>query len=514
MSDFNDQLRQYIDGLAEPVTMQETTSPKMRPVRDYPVPAAILAGAAVVLIPTLVLLGIRLWPASDPVVNPTAVPPAITTTASPTTTSTTTTVPPTTPAPRLLVPDVVGLSVADALAAVEDVGLELEIVSTFPDRLRVGVVAQDPAPGADAGRGATVLVDVAVYPTCHQGPLTEPLPGDNEILVTVLFECANTGSVPGDWVPVTRVQPADTSPIGGTLRGLLAGPTEEEQLAGFGSFFSVESAGALQEVNLDPDGRLAVDFNDAILIGNATTSTGSLFFLAELEANLYQYSEVDSIEFRLNDSCEAFYNWLQGSCQISTRAEWRRRLEAWDDERELQPAPGERLGINDLVDRTFSTALGGTDERIFTLDGGRITDSGFSKTAQWLVDDPPAEEESSPTWMLRVLGLNEDMIWLVDSGTPAEDGQLIFRVRATMRIPWDEILSQMQSDPVLLSGADTCTLDGSSEPRLTVAAEMLVGDDDGVTGATRPLRAWLVDVGEAAFNEISTDGVECFIALG
>ena len=148
---------------------------------------------------------------------------------------------------------------------------------------------------------------------------------------------------------MTRVQPNDIPPITGTLRALLAGPTEEERLAGFGSFFNEASADALDRVTIDPDGRLTVYFNDSILIGNASTSTGSTFFLAELQANLYQSPEVDSIEFRLNGSCDAFYYWLQGECQISTRTEWRRQLEAWDNEREIMMTPGEQVPVDDVV---------------------------------------------------------------------------------------------------------------------------------------------------------------------
>ena len=60
MSDLKRDLRSYIDGLEEPVSVQETMAPRRS--RRYRVPAAVLAGAGVVLIPALVLLGLRLLP--------------------------------------------------------------------------------------------------------------------------------------------------------------------------------------------------------------------------------------------------------------------------------------------------------------------------------------------------------------------------------------------------------------------------------------------------------------------
>ena len=59
MSDLKRELRRYIDGLEEPVSIQEAMERGSRP-RRFQVPAAVLAGAAVVLIPALVLIGLRL----------------------------------------------------------------------------------------------------------------------------------------------------------------------------------------------------------------------------------------------------------------------------------------------------------------------------------------------------------------------------------------------------------------------------------------------------------------------
>jgi hypothetical protein len=75
---------------------------------------------------------------------------------------------------------------------------------------------------------------------------------------------------------------------------LLAGPTAAERAEGFGSFFSEESAGALLTGTIN-DGHLILDFTEDIAVNNASTSTGSLFFLAELYANAFQFEDVETV---------------------------------------------------------------------------------------------------------------------------------------------------------------------------------------------------------------------------
>jgi hypothetical protein len=93
MPDLNVQLRRYIDGLEEPVSLEETTT--RRTTHRFRVPAAVLAGAAVVLVPALVLVGLRWLPADDDGVAGTTSVPPVTTPAPTTTTSVATTSAPT-----------------------------------------------------------------------------------------------------------------------------------------------------------------------------------------------------------------------------------------------------------------------------------------------------------------------------------------------------------------------------------------------------------------------------------
>ena len=106
MSDFKRDLRRYIDGLEEPVSVQETMSRGNRE-RRFRVPVAVMAGAAVVLLPALVLIGIRFLPGEDGDVANTTAPPISDTSTTVVDTTTTTRAP--APAALVQVPDLRGL---------------------------------------------------------------------------------------------------------------------------------------------------------------------------------------------------------------------------------------------------------------------------------------------------------------------------------------------------------------------------------------------------------------------
>ena len=66
---------------------------------------------------------------------------------------------------------------------------------------------------------------------------------------------------------------------------------------------------------------MIVDFNDAIYVNNASTSSGGMAFNAELRQNVFQYEYVESVEFRINGSCEAWATYFQSDgCWVITRA--------------------------------------------------------------------------------------------------------------------------------------------------------------------------------------------------
>ena len=115
-----------------------------------------------------------------------------------------------------------------------------------------------------------------------------------------------------------------------TMSQVLAGPAATERADGFGSFFSQESAGSLLNGYLQ-DGHLILDFTDGVTVDNASTATGSTFFLAELYANAFRFEDVETVEFQINESCEAFWEFLQAGpvCNVTDRAGWEQIQKNW-----------------------------------------------------------------------------------------------------------------------------------------------------------------------------------------
>jgi hypothetical protein len=141
---------------------------------------------------------------------------------------------------------------------------------------------------------------------------------DDDLLVTVFFTCEE----PGEVAPTTRVGSGTSEVLRSALEALLAGPTSAEEDRGFSSWFSDDTADALAGVSLT-DGRAIVDLDPALpdLIPNASTSAGSASLLAELNATVFQFGTVDEVEYRLGGGCDAFFEWLQSSCTVITRAD-------------------------------------------------------------------------------------------------------------------------------------------------------------------------------------------------
>lgn len=155
---------------------------------------------------------------------------------------------------------------------------------------------------------------VPVEPSVPCPPATRPTAPSGQMVVTVYFTCgAET------LVPAYRLAPASTGVLRAALEALLAGPTPAERSAGLGSWFSEETAGMLAGVNL-VDGNAVVDFRDLRpVIPNASTSAGSQLLLRQLDATVFQFPTVRSVEYRINGSCSTFFEWLQMACTVRSR---------------------------------------------------------------------------------------------------------------------------------------------------------------------------------------------------
>lgn len=176
----------------------------------------------------------------------------------------------------------------------------------------------DPAPPAEGAPGmpAEAVPDpddgAAAEPDGAPGEGADPDPGEGtaaepgEETVRVWF---SRGEAPA--AVERRVEDADPE---AALRALLRGPTAAERAAGLNSWFSDSTAGALRGVEAR-DGLLVVDFDGLDrLIPNASSSAGSAQLLGSLNPTVFQFPSVDSVEYRLGGSCEAFWEWLQREC--------------------------------------------------------------------------------------------------------------------------------------------------------------------------------------------------------
>ena len=186
----------------------------------------------------------------------------------------------------------------------------------------VGCTMQPTPPSASVGSATLPPAETEVPAPSGRGPcattdLTSPAPSG---AVLVFFTC---GSSPTRAVvPVRR----ESSPeavddrLATAIKGLLAGPTAEEEADGLRSWFSSQTADRLNGVSVDGAGHAIVqfaDFSDAI--PNASTAGGRLQLLAELRSTILQFDEIETAEVWFDGSCQAFWGWLQTTCTVLRR---------------------------------------------------------------------------------------------------------------------------------------------------------------------------------------------------
>jgi hypothetical protein len=143
-------------------------------------------------------------------------------------------------------------------------------------------------------------------------------PGAGDMEVTLFFHCDAAGE--DVLVPVYRHVASSAGVLKASLTALLEGPNAAERTAKIGSWFSADTAGMLTSVKIAA-GHAVVDFKDLrSVIPNASASLGSARLMAELDATVFQFSTIASVEYRIDGSCEAFTEWLQiGGCEPRTR---------------------------------------------------------------------------------------------------------------------------------------------------------------------------------------------------
>lgn len=129
----------------------------------------------------------------------------------------------------------------------------------------------------------------------------------------------------GEPVAVEREAPVPSPGLApsAAVMELVRGPTPEEEAEGITSWFSPETADLVRAVSMGGDGQVLVDFHAELRdrAPGATSSMGAELVLMELNETLFQFPDVQSVEYTIDGSCEAFWNWLEYECQIVSRQE-------------------------------------------------------------------------------------------------------------------------------------------------------------------------------------------------
>lgn len=173
---------------------------------------------------------------------------------------------------------------------------------------------------------------VAATPASISGdcetPRSEPRAG--EMQVSVVYSCRSGEDSLLELTTVTRLVTAGTDPIRATLNEAVKGPSGAERVEGIaGSFLSERTALMVRNVELEGS-RLIVDFYPFVrspMISNVSTSTGGMIFNTILSANLFQFPEVEEIEYRVDGSCSAYWAIFEADCSIQTRETHERAVE-------------------------------------------------------------------------------------------------------------------------------------------------------------------------------------------
>lgn len=176
-----------------------------------------------------------------------------------------------------------------------------------------GTLEPDPETEEEPDSTTTTVVTESI--TCDPPPAP-----DGGTVLRVYYTCG-TPAQPTPDAFVRRAVPTTDLVLTGTLQQMVAGPTAEEREAGYTSYFSNATADSFAGVSLDA--RVAtVDFSGLDVIEGIDSEPGSDFFLAELNANVFQFGTIDSVEYRLDGSCEDFFALLGQPCTAITAGQW------------------------------------------------------------------------------------------------------------------------------------------------------------------------------------------------
>ena len=182
-----------------------------------------------------------------------------------------------------------------------------------------GEDAQDPI----EGETTTTTSGVAIPAVCAEEPPEET---EGTTVLRVYFPCGGTELATGGTY-VYRVVPATDLVLTTTMREMTTGLDLEEAQLGFRTPLPTSADGSFQGVSI-VEGTAYLEFgSDDIVPPGVTTIEGAQALLTTLNANVFQFSSISAVEYRLNGSCDAFWQRLGAEeCDPITRAEWQSQI--------------------------------------------------------------------------------------------------------------------------------------------------------------------------------------------
>lgn len=221
------------------------------------------------------------------------------------------------------------LTAVSVLVAVILITAFMRVIAT-PDREVTATGVQ--AAGATSESAVTTTTEaprlvVAASPvtTTTAAPAScqrdNPTASEGQMVFRIFYRCGSS-RLPTAATWVYRTVPTTTAVLTTTMRMLVNGPSGSERADGFRSVFSSATSDSVISVTLS-SGATVVNFAPFGELPELRDPTQQLFALADMYASLFQYERVDTVEFRIQNDCEAFWAALNKfGCRVITRADW------------------------------------------------------------------------------------------------------------------------------------------------------------------------------------------------
>ncbi len=195
-------------------------------------------------------------------------------------------------------------------------------VDALPDLLTTTTSSTTLAPAGDDTATTTTAS------TTDDDACPEPtFPGGSGTVLQVFYNCG-ASVVPIATTYVYRTVATTPSVLTRTLAEMVKGPTREERELGYDSLFSSATTNSFLGVELS-GGKATVNFTGLGGIDGISVPERSVFFLADINATVFQFDTVTAAEYRLDGSCDAFWALFGGECQTISRADWTRQISEW-----------------------------------------------------------------------------------------------------------------------------------------------------------------------------------------